>query len=480
MGEKIGDLVVVVPGIMGSTLARRDEDRLSAVWAPSAGVLVETIKRLGRNIQSLALREDVGDGDPQDGIEPTGLMPDIHVVPGLWSINLGYSKLVAWLTKTFQLVQYNPRAERANESLPLSNLVCFGYDWRLSNQLNAQRLKKIVEPILEKWRGQGGDFRDARLVFVCHSMGGLVARWYAEQLDGAEVTRKIITIGTPHRGSVNALETLVNGIRKGIGPFGLRLTDMARSFPSMYELLPAYQCIEYPEGLRAPYEVSVPEVDSERARRARVDFHDKLIDSPNRFTAGYDLHPIIGTRQPTGATAKIQAGRLIPSNLIEGEDLGGDGTVCRLAAVPPGVPLDSNMIFGLSEQHGALQHHLGVFEQLYTALTGSERIYMDDPSGAATIGLTIEQLHYPNEPIHLKATSSSDDVRLRAIVVDEAGRVVGSELLWRAEPGHFFTDLDPLPPGGYEICIDRDGQNANPVQKLTASTLVWDPVADID
>jgi len=476
----MGDVVVVVPGIMGSTLARRKGDRLTPVWAPSAGVLVNAIRTLGNNIRSLTLPEDVGDGDPKDGIQPTGLVPDIHVVPGVWSINLGYSKLVDWLVKTFHLLPYEPGIDLTDEDRPIPNLICFAYDWRLSNRLNAERLKTTVEPVLESWRAQDSELHDAELVFVCHSMGGLVARWYVERLGGAEITRKIITIGTPHRGSIRALEGLVNGIRRGIGPFSIRLTEMVRTFPSMYELLPAYQCVEHAAGLRAPHEITVPELASDRVMRARLDFHDKLSASPTRATEGYDLHPIVGTRQPTWATARIKNSRIIPSNLIGEDDLGGDGTVCRLAAAPSGIPLDSNIIVGLSEQHGALQHHPGVFEQLYTALTGSKRVYMDDETSAAAIGLSVEQLHIAGEPILLKASSSSDEVRLRATVADETGSIVASELLWRDEPGHFSAFLDPLPPGGYEIRVDRDGQTANHVKKVTASTLVWDPATEID
>lgn len=35
---------------------------------------------------------------------------------------------------------------------------------------------------------------------VCHSEGGLMARWYVEQLDGADRVRHIVTLGTPNRG----------------------------------------------------------------------------------------------------------------------------------------------------------------------------------------------------------------------------------------------------------------------------------------
>jgi triacylglycerol esterase/lipase EstA (alpha/beta hydrolase family) len=43
----------------------------------------------------------------------------------------------------------------------------------------------------------------AQVVFVCHSMGGLVARAYLRKYGGEHV-RRLITIGTPHRGSMHA------------------------------------------------------------------------------------------------------------------------------------------------------------------------------------------------------------------------------------------------------------------------------------
>ncbi|HEY9723315.1 MAG TPA: alpha/beta fold hydrolase [Oscillatoriaceae cyanobacterium] len=42
---------------------------------------------------------------------------------------------------------------------------------------------------------------DAQVDLVCHSMGGLAARYYARHLDGARQLRRLITIATPHRGT---------------------------------------------------------------------------------------------------------------------------------------------------------------------------------------------------------------------------------------------------------------------------------------
>ena len=36
---------------------------------------------------------------------------------------------------------------------------------------------------------------------VAHSMGGLVARWYIEQLGGEESVHSLVTLGTPHHGT---------------------------------------------------------------------------------------------------------------------------------------------------------------------------------------------------------------------------------------------------------------------------------------
>lgn len=99
--DEMCDLVVVLPGILGSTLARNGD----LVWAPSAGSVLKAIATLGRNIREMSLRPDVGDGrPPDDTVEPMALMPDLHLLPGIWSANIGYGKLLEWLRTRFHLV----------------------------------------------------------------------------------------------------------------------------------------------------------------------------------------------------------------------------------------------------------------------------------------------------------------------------------------------------------------------------------------
>jgi triacylglycerol lipase len=46
--------------------------------------------------------------------------------------------------------------------------------------------------------------RGGRIDLVCHSLGGLVARVYLQELGGARRVDRCITLGTPHRGTYNA------------------------------------------------------------------------------------------------------------------------------------------------------------------------------------------------------------------------------------------------------------------------------------
>jgi hypothetical protein len=79
------------------------------------------------------------------------------------------------------------------------------YDWRLSNRHNARLLERRI---LERWFGGRRLPRERRLrqeeriTFIGHSMGGLIARSFLESTPlGPVVGRRLITIGTPHRGA---------------------------------------------------------------------------------------------------------------------------------------------------------------------------------------------------------------------------------------------------------------------------------------
>src|ERR1022692_1763314 len=130
------DLVVVLPGILGSTL--RQDGHL--VWAPSAGSALRAIGTFGASIKRLQLPGDLGDDHPGDGVEPVALMPDLHVLPRLWTPVKGYDRILA------RLRSLGYREPGADSDAPPGNLLPVPYDWRLSCRYNGQRLGAIVEP----------------------------------------------------------------------------------------------------------------------------------------------------------------------------------------------------------------------------------------------------------------------------------------------------------------------------------------------
>ena len=140
------DLVVVLPGILGSTLRREGH----LVWAPSAARCCG--HSVPFSIQSRSCRSvrGIGDDHPVMAWNPLASCP------------IGISCLVSGpRSKDTTPAGQAPRAglsrgrSRCTTRRP-ANLLPVPYDWRLSNRHNGQRLKSIVEPALERWRAHSG------------------------------------------------------------------------------------------------------------------------------------------------------------------------------------------------------------------------------------------------------------------------------------------------------------------------------------
>ena len=184
--------MVVLPGILGSTL--RQDGNL--IWAPSAGPVLHAIGTLGGSVERLrtASRESAT-SSLTTGWSRCNLMPDLHILPGIWTAVKGYDRLLDRLRS----LGYRepgpgewPGREPAPGALRLAAV--------MPVQRKTARQHRGTGPAAVA--GPGGTYAEAQVVFVCHSMGGLVARWYIEKCGGAEVTRKLITLGTPYRGAV--------------------------------------------------------------------------------------------------------------------------------------------------------------------------------------------------------------------------------------------------------------------------------------
>lgn len=461
------DLVVVLPGILGSTLSKNGR----LVWAPSAGSALRAIATFGGSVKDLRLPYGIGDEDPHDGVVAVDLMPDLHVLPGIWTPVKGYDKLLARLRS---LGYREPDADSPG------NLIRFPYDWRLSCRLNGTRLAAVVENALDRWQAQRGPFAEATVVFVCHSMGGLIARWYVEKCGGAEVTRKLITLGTPYRGAARALEQLVNGADRKLGPFHLDLTGFARSIPSMYQLMPEYACLEGQglegQGLEGPGDlakttaVALPDLDSALVKDA-MSFHTDLDRAEAARPQSLEAtHAILGFNQPTATTARLANGRIELLDTYRGEDLFGDSTVPIVAASRPDVLMDSSTLRRVPDKHGNLQRNRAALDEVEGVLT-ARSIVVRGP-GPVALRVDAPELALAGEDFTVRIAAAEPTARaVRLSVTDEQGTLVEARVL-RSLRRPVEATIAGLKPGAYTVDVGGLDEGS-PFAPVSSDMLVW-------
>jgi hypothetical protein len=434
----MADVVVLLPGITGSVLRNsRGQD----LWAPTAGAATRALLTLGRNLAQLELPA----GDADDGVTAPLMVPDLHLIPGLWKID-GYSTLSGYLQREFAVI-------------PGRNFFTFPYDWRRDNRVAARRLKEQADRWLREWRRESPD---AKLILVAHSMGGLVARYFLECLAGWRDTRRLITFGTPYRGSLNALDFLVHGMKKRLGPVPvLDLSRLLRSFPSVYQLLPIYPCLDPGDGqlLRVSEAAGLPHVDAERARAADG-FHREIeravaahLDDDAYRRDRYTIHPIVGTFQATLLSARRSRDGVELLDTFPGFEPDGDGTVPRVSATPIEFPHEQGAMFA-AERHGSLQRSDGVLVQLAGLLGGRDTSRVRAGSRA---GLQLDDAFGPGEPVTFRFRAADPMAPLTAVLTaagtgTEVARLrLGAAGQWRS------AELAPPAPGTYRLSVAGEG-----------------------
>lgn len=289
--DRIIDAVVIVPGLLGSALHDTSTD--TPLWGLTPRLLLEAF-RVPSWRRRLGLDEDEQRGD-YGRVEPTGLLEVAAFLPGLGGLE-PYRRLISRVLGRVA----HPDA-----------LLEFPYDWRLPVEHNSRRLAVAAGSHLERWQRHPAhaamaalepEGRRGRLVFIAHSMGGLLVRALAVVPGGSKVraqTRATITLGTPFMGAAKAAVVLATGPRWPLGKEALR------SMPGLYDLLPTYRCLydgEQQVRRLTPDEVRAWGGDAEVAERA-ADLQQRL--------AGVDL---IGHRQVIGT------GRTTPTTLRPSKD----------------------------------------------------------------------------------------------------------------------------------------------------------------
>ncbi|MGH8974806.1 MAG: lipase/acyltransferase domain-containing protein, partial [Acidimicrobiia bacterium] len=359
--ERMPDVIVVIPGILGSVLSRGGED----VWAISGGAIVQALLSLGGSIKDLELKEDPLEKDDVDGVVASRLISDVHLLPGFWKID-GYTELIETIKRDFQVEMGR-------------NLVTFPYDWRRDIRVAARQLQRDSHKWLQAWQDHSGN-ADAKLILVAHSLGGLVSRYFLECMEGWRVTRRLVTFGTPYRGSLNALDSLANGVHHKLGPIEvLNLTPLVRSMTSSYQLLPTFRCYDPGNGgqLVKVADATIEGVDQARAAAALA-VHNQVAaaveanqQNDDYLQARYRLNLVVGEIQPTNQSARWNGEKVELLRTHEGEDHGGDGTVPRMSATPIDLEGQEREMW-FSERHSRLQNFDPVLTHLHGVFTADQ------------------------------------------------------------------------------------------------------------
>jgi len=446
------DLIVLLPGITGSRLTKDGK----VVWGFSGRLLARSLLTRGRRIRkALFLHQDpVDEDDLGDGIVADRILPDLHLLPGLWKID-GYSEVSDMIERRFAV-------ERGK------NFFHFPYDWRRDNRVSARKLQKQSHSWLNAWREHSGD-KDARLILIGHSMGGLVARYFLEVMEGWKSTRALITFGTPYRGSLNAVNALSNGMKKG--PFGLiNLTRLARSLTSLYQLLPTYPCYDPGTGTmhRVHEETGLPNIAPDLAKNA-AGFHREIRDAveENRKSVryrdeGYKIFPVVGIAQRTYQSARWNGSKVEMHDVdFEGHNKRGDGTVPRVSATPLELSQSSREIFS-GTKHASLQNGDAALINLDGILSGlSFDLGNFREVSPTTVSLEAGDLHWSSEPITITAClnesshEAGGDHRLIAHLTDRAAdRPIGAKEMTQNGDRDYTVTFDPPGEGIYEVRVN--------------------------
>jgi hypothetical protein len=463
----IPDVVVLLPGITGSVLAKDGKE----VWAPTPGAALRGLLSLGGSLKkNLEVKDDDRKAaDLGDGVTAPRLVDAAHIIPGLWKIDV-YSEIEGFLLATFDLtrgVNYFP----------------FPYDWRRDNRASALRLQEMSHKWLAAWRARSGN-PTAQLVLVGHSMGGLVARYFVEALGGWRDTKAVVTFGTPFYGSLNAIDFLINGFHKNLGPFSVDLSPQLRSMTSVQQLVPSYRCVYGPDGTaRTPANAGLAQWkpawnDALQTFQQEMDSAALVNRADPQFAANPVVYqPITGRDQPTRQSAAVVGDAIELRFDREGKDDSGDGTVPLLSAALAGT---QQMRTFAPEQHSRLQTNLPLLHHLSGVIQALHAPRVEDLRRAVNwwFAIDVDDVYLPGEPVsvHIQALSDLDretspEVKATVSVQNKATGEVTARRDVVVQRERTEVVLGEPAPGTYLLTVNGPGDSAAVSDVLAVASL---------
>lgn len=477
------DAIVVVPGIMGSVL--KDTELNRDLWGfESLRPYVNLWrKREDLGVERLALTkselEDIAEGRYRAEtarVRPAGLLPLPSFVPFLGGFE-PYTNLVRSVRRV------TPHADAVLE---------FAYDWRLPVRLNSRFLAAALKKHLAQWRAHPKYLdarrvhpgqRNAGIVIIAHSMGGLLVRGLGdpEIEDGFAEVRQVITLGTPFSGSVKSAVMMRTGAGTPLKLPRERLSRAVRTMPGLYDLLPRTPCL-----LRAGTRSDV--VTADAADFASIGGDPVLIQAAqNDFDALHHVslpgHRYLeGIAQPTPQSFSIRSGEVDAYEHSyrfdeEGEvrrdgdgrlltyDDKGDGTVWRYAARPRSSDGVAAAQLSIAQDHGALSRSNELVKMLVGFVTDQGDLGVR--LGEGEVGLNVTDMVEVGERFEVRATGEVDPVQVECTVTEVdpiQEKVVRTLRLRTTGDGDLVDHVSLQDPGLYRVAVKAGA--AEPVTRL--------------
>jgi len=274
--------VIVIPGILGSRLVNR---RGEQVW-PSLFLSHDDTLALPTLSPNLA--------ENTDDLTATEILETARLARLIPEISIYDSLLVA-------LERYGGYRrgsfDAPEEGGDHDTFYVFAYDWRRDNVESARLLARKVEALKRRLKRP-----DLRFDIIAHSMGGLVARYYAMYGDrdaitaagprpdwsGARHLERLILIGTPNAGSMDALRTLLLGYslteahRPRITFLNHLDRDVTFTAPSVYQLLPHNSEARFLDGELVPVKLDLFDVETWKRFGWSIAFEPKFRERERR------------------------------------------------------------------------------------------------------------------------------------------------------------------------------------------------------
>ncbi len=323
-------MVILLPGLFGTVM----EDNGSVIW-------VNPLAFVKGKLNNLDLDES-GTKDATPGVKISAPRP-------LW---LAYAKIIMRLQHDYETY-------------------VFPFDWRLWTMDVAPRLQQFID---EKLRTGSHD----KVTLVGHSLGGLLMMDYLigekTKAHAESKVKRAIALGAPYKGALEALSALADRpnaqmeiarkLNKNNDP-----ARMVRSFPSMYQILPAPNGL-YPDWNPVP-DVNIWDPATWAAEGHTINLkHLKAAEAHHRMLAAADpqvpLFNVLGTHYATPVSLVGKVLNALPKVVKEGLG-GGDGTV----EIPSGMFKDRPTYF-VNEEHMELVLERTVIEGIMEWLEGGK------------------------------------------------------------------------------------------------------------